>query len=403
MSAKPLVIRPDPEKAVTAGQELDLLRVAYQRSPTPSMRIRLCRLLMLEEAFAEVVDVLTTCGSLDYRCEMILAQAYLSAETPSDDQLAKAAANRALALAQGDIAHASALATRGKCETRLGEPEKALATLAAALALDPHNRDACKRIAAIELAADHPMAVVTLTEKLLAKGANHARLFGAQSLAYARAGNIAAAKVSDGFDAFHRAEQLAPPPGWDSIAAFNAALAVELLNHPGTRFERYGSASQQTWRIENPARSDTPVFKALLQQIIATLEMRIVQASRPDHQSGHPWAAAAPQVALLRNWCVITESEGFETWHVHQFGWLSGVYYVRIPESIAHGTTRDGCLAFGLPDDLAGTKGAAAFGEHIIRPCEGLLMTFPSQCYHRTYPHRTGEKRICVAFDVRPE
>ena len=259
--------------------------------------------------------------------------------------------------------------------------------------------DACKRMAAIELAADQPLSVVELAGRLQENGVNHARLFAAQSLAHARAGEISAARLADGFELFHHSERLAPPAGWETIEAFNAALAGELLDHPGTRYERYGSASELSWRIENPARSDTPLFKLLLEQIIAALKMRVAAI----RQVSHPWAAATPQTAILRNWCVITESDGFETWHVHQFGWLSEIYYVQIPDLIAIGNTKEGCLAFGLPDDLAGTDGALGFGEHLVRPYGGMLMTFPSQCYHRTYPHGNGEKRICVAFDLRPE
>jgi uncharacterized protein (TIGR02466 family) len=392
-------IRPDSEKKLTTVQEANLLRAAYRRSPSATIRMSLIYLLLLEEAFDEVVEILTTGDPLDFRGELALVQAYLSAETPSANKLAIAATERALQLAHSDAQRAAALAIRGKCETRLGDPNKAHETLLEALTLDPHNRDACKRIAAIKLAADQSQPLLSITDDLRAQGANHARLFAAQSLGYARAGGIAEAKVADGFDSFHDTEQLAPPPGWDSIDAFNASLAVELLNHPGIRYERYGSASTLTWRIENPARSDTPLFKALLQQIIATLQTRVTTI----RQSSHAWANAAPRSAILRNWCVITESDGFETWHVHQFGWLSGVYYVQIPDSIATGNTKAGCLAFGLPDDLAGQEGAAAFGEHLVRPMAGMLMTFPSQCYHRTYPHGTGEKRICVAFDLRQE
>ncbi len=99
---------------------------------------------------------------------------------------------------------------------------------------------------------------------------------------------------------------------------------------------------------------------------------------------------------------MIAESEGFENWHVHQFGWLSGAYYVRVPEAIANGKTQEGCIAFGLPDDLAGEAGAAAFGTRIIRPVSGLLLLFPSHTYHRTFPHGHRDRRICVAFDVKP-
>jgi uncharacterized protein (TIGR02466 family) len=396
----PTLIRADAEKALTTGQELDLLRAAYRRSPTAQMRNRLVLLLMLEEAFDEAEAVLTTGEPLDFRAEMVLTQVHLSAETLHANRLALLAAGRALELAQTNAERAAALAFRGKCETRLGLMEKARATLVDAIEYDPNNRDACKRIAAIALGADEPQLVISITDDLLERGANHARLFAAQTLAHARAGNIALARKQDGFDSFHRVEQLSPPPGWDSIQAFNAALYDELIAHPGIRYERYGSASALTWRIENPARSDTPLVKALLAQIISRLNERVAEVRE---SMDHPWAAAAPASAFVRNWCVITESDGFETWHVHQFGWLSGVYYVHIPESIATGTSRDGCLAFGLPEDLAGTAGSAAFGEHLVRPQAGMMLTFPSHCYHRTYPHGTGEKRICLAFDLRPD
>jgi tetratricopeptide (TPR) repeat protein len=399
ISSMLMVINPDHEKRLTPEQELDLLRAAYRKSPSLQLRSRLCRLLMLDEGFAEIVDLLSAADSLDFRGELTLAQAYISAETLEGNRLAHAATQRALTLAANAAERAGALAQRGKCENRMGQAQAALATLTAALALDPHNRDACKRLAAIELAANRPEAVVELTGSLLAKGANHARIFAASSLAHARSGDLGAAQAAAGFDLFHHTQQLSPPPGWHDIAAFNAALAEELLVHPGMRFDRYGSASEQTWRIENPARPDTPLFKALIAQIIAALQERAVQVGLSP---GHAWAAARPQDAHLRNWCVITETTGFENWHVHQFGWLSGVYYVRIPDSITQGTDQGGCLAFGLPGDLAGEAGAAQFGEHLVRPREGMLLTFPSQCYHRTFPHGTGEKRICVAFDLRP-
>ena len=99
---------------------------------------------------------------------------------------------------------------------------------------------------------------------------------------------------------------------------------------------------------------------------------------------------------------LITGGDGFENWHLHPFAWLSGVYYVRVPDQIANGNSRNGCIAFGLPEDLAGKAGAEAYGQRLVRPQEGLMLTFPSHAYHRTYPHETAGKRICFAFDVRP-
>ncbi len=266
-----------------------------------------------------------------------------------------------------------------------------------ALALDPHNKDACKRIAAIEVAAGRSDNVLALTEELLAQGVGHARVFGAQVLAFARSGDLGAARRAEGFDLLHRRQMLAPPSGWETIASFNAALAEELLAHPDIRYERYGSASNFTWRIENPSRADTPLFNALLEQIRNALAAHSVAAA----QSGHPWAETRPDLARLRIWCVITAGNGHETWHVHQFGWLSGVYYVCVPEGIAQGEDRKGCLSFGLPAEVIGEVIAADYGERIVRPEEGMLLTFPSHVYHRTYPHEGEGKRICIAFDLQ--
>jgi uncharacterized protein (TIGR02466 family) len=392
-------IRPDREKALTTGQEIGLLRAAYARSPTAQMRSRLLPLLMLEEAFSEAVDILTTGDPLDYLGEIALGQIYLADKASAATILAHAAAERALHLAQDNGQRARALADRAKCEIRMGRFDVARATLMRALDLDPHNLDACKRIAAVERAAGRPHAFLTIAEALTNSGVSHAQLFAEQSLAYAKTGDIAHAKSICGFDLFHSIERLVPPAGWDTMAEFNTALAIELLAHPGMRSERYGSASKSSWRIENPTRSDTPLFNLLVGQIIATTKRRVIEIE----PTNHPWVNAAPRTAFLRNWCVITESEGFEDWHLHPSGWLSGVYYVRVPDTISQGTTRDGCLAFGIPENLAETDAAASFGEHLVRPQDGMMITFPSQCFHRTYPHGTNEKRICVAFDVRSD
>lgn len=391
-------IETEGEKLLTVGQELQLLRAAFARAPTRANRGSLAYMLQFEEQFDEVIGLLGGGQDREFHEEILLAQAHISREQAADNAQGRDAASRAFALAKTDPERAVALAARGKCETRLGLIDKAEASLKLALSLDPHNKDACKRLAALALEAGRADELLALLDRLQEQGANHARLFGARVLAHARRGDIVAAREAEGFERLHRGEQLPPPNGWDSIDTFNAALAEELLAHPGMRYERYGSASELTWRIENPARPDAPLFKALIGQIVAALG-RHSDAIAADT---HSWAAARPERSFLRNWCVITESTGFETWHVHQFGWMSGVYYVRVPASIAQGTSRDGCLAFGLPDELVGSEASAGFGERLVRPQEGMLLTFPSHVYHRTYPHGTGEKRICVAFDLRP-
>jgi uncharacterized protein (TIGR02466 family) len=388
----------ESEKRLTIGQELDLLRAAHQRTPTVDITSKLVKVLVLDDQFEEAIALLEEQADRDYRNETFLTISYLSRETRADDRRALDAASRAFALSDNDKQRAAALAAIGKCEKRLAQVEQAKTTLERALSYDPHNKDACKRLAVIMLEEGDAEGLLDWTDSLMVQGVEHARLFGARVLGFARQGDVESARCAEGFESLHRMQHLDPPPGWDSIEEFNAALATELVNHPAMRYDRYGSASESTWRIENPSRPDTPLFKALIAQIIKALAGHVAALDGNDH----PWTSAVPEKAFLRNWCVITESTGFETWHVHQFGWLSGVYYVQIPDAIAHGMNKDGCLAFGLPEELVGEDISAQFGQHIVRPQPGMVLTFPSHTYHRTFAHGAGEKRICVAFDLRP-
>jgi tetratricopeptide (TPR) repeat protein len=395
-------------KHMTVSQELLFVRLAYDRNPNRVLRLRLATLLLVCDAFDDLVALLALHDDLDFTQAMLLAQAHLARETPEDSRQARRIADHALREASGDAQRAAALAARGKAETRLGDIAAARDTLGQALRLNSNEKDACKRLAALDLAANDPTAVLAMVDSLTAQGAAHARLFAARALAHAQAGAIDAARTAAGFGELSAMAMLAPPPGWDNIHAFNGALAEELLAHPGLRYDRYGTASALTWRIDSPATRKAPLVHLLLAQIADSIDAHLDRIDRIPH----PWASARPASAVLRSWCVITESAGFETWHVHQFGWLSGVYYVRVPDSIARGGRQageggddaglGGCLAFGMPEDLIGDDAASAFGTRIVRPQDGLMLAFPSHCYHRTFPHGLGEKRICVAFDLRP-
>jgi uncharacterized protein (TIGR02466 family) len=385
-------------RPLTAAQDLEIIRRAFRRNPTGAMLRKLAPLLFLQERYDELIEVLTAQPDLDSGLEEMLAQAHFTRETTEGDELALAAAARAKAAAQDDLGRAAALATRGKAETRLGRPDAARETLTEALALDPRNKDACKRLAALLLAEGDAAGAAELTARLAAAGAAHSRLFAAQAVASARSGDLSGARSMIGTDRFFAARKLPPPPGWDSIERFNAALAKELLAHPELRYERYGTASELTWRIDRMPHRAAPLARLLVDGIAQAIDAHLDTIAGVDH----PWVAARPSDAVLRSWCVITDSDGYENWHVHQFGWLSGAYYVRVPEVIAQGDGEGGCIALGLPEDLAGEEAAAAYGTQVIRPEEGLLLLFPSHTYHRTYPHGAKDRRICIAFDVKP-
>lgn len=387
----------EPARLISSAQELAVLRAAYQREPGSALlRGRLATALLMHDAFDDAIAMLA--GPLDPNESRILVQAHLARETPDDNRRVVEIVDRLLPLLADDAARAQFLADQAKALRRLGEVARARATLERALERDPANKDACKRLAAIDLERGDLTGTIAALDRLAAKGAAHARLHAARALAHARAGDVAAARDVVAFDALHHAGMLETPPGIASLAAFNAALAAELLDHPELRYERYGTASEQTWRIDTPALGEAPMVRLLLDQIARTAERHVARLAGRDHR----WARNRPGRGLLHCWCVMTDATGYETWHVHQFGWMSGVYYVQIPPSIGAGDDDAGCIAFGLPEDMVGEEASADYGTRVVRPEEGMLMLFPSHTYHRTFPHGAAERRICLAFDIWP-
>lgn len=386
-------------KRLNVPQELELHRAAFARKPgSQLMRSRLANLMVLSDLFGEAIDLLGGQQDLSHAEFMLLIQSLLAQQTIEANREVCRVAEQAAVNAAGDEERAALLADLGKAQARLGD-NAARATFELALAHDSANKDACKRLATWLLGHGDPQAVLDFTQQSAARGAAHPWHFAAQVLALASLGRYDAARQLDGRQQLGMACELPPPPDWDSIAAFNAALAAQLLVHPELQYERDGTASEKTWRIDTLNTPDAPLIPVLLDQIRQQIGRHIAGLSGFDH----PWLASFPKNGTLSASCVITTSEGHETWHMHEHGSLSGVYYVTVPDDMGSFAEDGGCLAFGLPTEIVGDEAARGFGLNVVRPASGELLLFPSHCYHRTFPHCSTGRRICIAFDIWPD
>lgn len=387
--------------ALASSLEVVLLRQAVAANPASiPLRAKLALFLFIQDQFDEAIDLYGQLLKDAPRANwaIMLAECHISKETPEADGIAERFAEQAATLAVDDYDRAEALAALGKVLVRQGRLEQARAALMAGLDANPGNTNVYKRLATLDLNAGAPDVALDTADQLLGRGVGHARLLAARALAFASKGAFERARDAVGLDRFLYREILSPPEGWPDIAAFNAAVRAELTRHPDLRFDRYGTASHKTWRIDRPAFSSSVAIPALQQQIRRAV---IDQVARLDtHDS--PWTKARPADGILHNWCVLTDADGYEEWHVHQGGWMSGVYYVDVPAAVTSGSGREGCIAFGLPEGLVGEEASRAFGETLVRPESGLLLLFPSHSYHRTFPHGSDDRRICLAFDIQP-
>jgi hypothetical protein len=140
----------------------------------------------------------------------------------------------------------------------------------------------------------------------------------------------------------------------------------------------------------------------LIRSLLRALEGCAAGYRAPARDGFDPWPRARPAAARLRPWGLLQREGDYEALHIHPSGWLSGVYYARVPSAVSGGTDGRGCIEFGPPTGLAEVVPDAAPTRRYV-PREGLLLLAPSHYPHRTIPSGLDEDRISIAFDVVPD
>ena len=176
------------------------------------------------------------------------------------------------------------------------------------------------------------------------------------------------------------------PQGWSDLGLYLEDLGRALdghhvsRTHPMDQSLRHGSQTCRSLK-DYP----DPAIRALFAAIDSPIRRHIavMDGSVRDHE-------------IAGAWSVRLNSGGFHLNHVHPEGWLSSVFYVRVPH-IPEG--RQGVLTFGEP----GPPTRPSLGsEHLVRPRPGLLVLFPSYMWHGTVPFDLGGTRLSCAFDIVP-
>ena len=104
-----------------------------------------------------------------------------------------------------------------------------------------------------------------------------------------------------------------------------------------------------------------------------------------------------PSKNNLFGWHVILKNQGYQDFHIHPGGWLSGVIYLKV---VPHLKKNEGAIEFSMN----GVNYHDINAENLIyQPKEGDIVLFPSSLHHKTIPFTTKTDRIIVSFDLMPE
>lgn len=110
----------------------------------------------------------------------------------------------------------------------------------------------------------------------------------------------------------------------------------------------------------------------------------------------------------LQGWANINRRGDYHDLHNHPHAYLSGTYYVAVPERPAtpdnRPDVRPGCISFydprGAVNMTAIRDDPQIEAEYTVEPRPGLLLLWPAFLHHFVHPNLADAPRISVSYNV---
>lgn len=297
-----------------------------------------------------------------------------------------------------DPASAEARSNLGNALLKQGRLPEAIAAYRQALAINPDFPGALANLGGALIQAGDTAEALAPLDRLLARDPQQVRAVAYKAIALRELGRHAEADLLEDVDLLVGRDCPPTPSAYADMAAFNAALIADIRSHPTLtrdwdpyqRAARHGSVAVDLLAHRTPTIA---TFEATIRRAIDGFAARL-----PD-RPGHPFLHKKPKRYDLIVWANILTESGHQAAHIHNLGWLSGVYYPFIPDVVRDGDPdRQGWIEFGRP----GYDLPCRYEPRVtaIKPENGLILMFPSYFWHRTIPFQGAPERISIAFDV---
>jgi tetratricopeptide (TPR) repeat protein len=306
------------------------------------------------------------------------------------------ALERAVAENPGD---AMALINLGFARRELQQFDTAADALRRALMAAPDNARAVADLASILISTGQTDEAIANCEHFLERHRGERLTVAAYAFALHEKGRHQEADSILDFAGLIRVIDIDPPPGYDNIADFNKAIAKLVETHPSivtSPTSKSTTGGDQTGELNLLESEDLSALRDLIE---AAVKETAFEWQRGGYSS-HPAMAYASDSWALRAWGVVLNEGGVQDPHMHPVGWLSGVYYLRLPPEMLDDRRGAGGLEFGVPPKRMSV--ASPPDIFPVEPKEGRLLLFPSYFYHRTRPFVSDTPRVSIAFDVVP-
>jgi tetratricopeptide (TPR) repeat protein len=267
------------------------------------------------------------------------------------------------------------------------------------LAANPREAGAANNLLPALLGMRRYKAALTHAEHMLSREPDHTAAIAFKCVALAELGREPELTTLADHDNLIKLERIPVPRGYQNLEAFNRVLGEALKHDRSLVFEPEGHTTRYGQQTSNLAMNGALPIQQLNAFFVAAAERRKEEVRK---RSTHPFDAHPPRVFRLYSWAVIMHENGHQTPHIHARGWLSGVYYVEVPDEVSRDDPeRNGWIEFGRSEERW-YRPKTVVPVRQIFPEPGLLVTFPSYFWHNTRPLRSKGRRISFAFDIIP-
>ncbi len=287
---------------------------------------------------------------------------------------------------------------RGDALRAIGRMDDAETAFRRAIDLAPAFSKVHANLADLMLQRGDAVAALNVVENFLATRAGDTMLLAMREMILRHLGREDDARVLLDYDRFLDTEVVQVPQRFSDLTTFNDALCRHVIQHP-TLVEaptRHATrAGHHSGELLSDPRGPVADLATIIRDRVTTYMRRI------GDDTNHPFVTTRPPAFDLSIWGVVMRRQGHQVAHIHPAAWLGGVYYARLPDTIADDdASHAGWIEFGRPpEDYHVT---AEPDLKLIRPREGLMLLFPAYFYHRTVPYDSDDNRISIAFDVIP-
>ncbi len=198
------------------------------------------------------------------------------------------------------------------------------------------------------------------------------------------------------FDSLVKVIRPEAPREFDGMGAFNARIARAVAASPALASAQAGRTLVGGARLPSIGSLGPELalaLRGLFRDSVAAYDRGLAVAET------HPLIAGRPPRFDIQAWASVMEAGAFERPHIHEGGWVSGVFYPEMPPAEAEEPTA-AAIVFG-GHDLPETS-LPPGPTYVYRPESGDLVLFSSYLHHRTLPFAGPGRRISVAFDAQP-